>query len=108
MIDSFSGDFTRVCFTVDLTYPTIDIIADVKKEISKWKTVRRKYNRHEKKRQNLYIDGVKKILEAYDLREKGLTYQEIAKSSSPDAIQKTRNRYKKAKRYIEGEYKQIR
>lgn len=109
MIDSFSGDLAKICFTVDLSYPTNDIVADLKKEISKWKTVRRKYNKDEKKRQNLYIDGVKKMLQVYDLREvKRLTYNQIANDSNPHAIQKTRNMFKKAKRYIEGEYKQIR
>lgn len=108
MIDNFRGDLTRVCFTVDLSYPTNDIVADIKKEISKWKAVRRKYNMQKEKRQSLYFEDVKKILQTYDLREKGLTYPAIAKSSSPDAIQKTRNMYKKAKRYIDGGFKQIR
>lgn len=109
LIDKFDGDLTRVCFEVDLSYPKDDIISDLKQEISKWKSVARKYAQHKKEgRQNLYPADVYKILRVFDLKEKGLTYREIAGTESSDAIQKTMNMYKKAKRYIDGGYKQIR
>jgi|GEM_PF-6841297 hypothetical protein len=107
-ISNVNGDLSKVCFEIDLTFPTDDIVEDFKKEISKWKMVERKYYKHKRPRQRLSPSYVRELLKAFDLKEKNMIYREIAGSSAPHAVQKTMNMYKKAKEFIDGEYKQIR
>lgn len=112
IIDNYKGEIKTVCFEVDLSYQRNKIIADMKRELSKWKGVKKKYEQQDKKRQNLYNKDVLKMLKIFDLREeKGLKYREISEkifgSSSADKLQKVRNMYKKAKKLVEGGYKQI-
>ena len=112
ILEKYDGDLSRVCFEVDLSYPTDDLVEDFKKEVALWKTVARKYQPRKQKRQVLYNENVENMLKIYDYRESGMIFRSIAKKILDDdqnyAIQKVRNLYDKANRYIEGGYKQIR
>ncbi|MFW6275501.1 MAG: hypothetical protein ACOC2M_02595, partial [bacterium] len=91
-IDVFKENLTEVCFEIDLSYPTKEIIEDIKKEVAKWKSVKRKYQPKKQTRQNLFLGDVKKMLQIYDLKGAGWTYSDIAKtifkSNGADSIQR--------------------
>lgn len=111
-IERCDEDLLKVTMELDLSYSTKAIVEDIKKEISLWKQVGQKYSKGARGRQNLFDADVKKMLCVFDLRQAGVTFKKIAKrvfnAETVDAIQRTRNMYSKAKRYSDGEYKQIR
>jgi len=109
---TYEGDLSKITMELDLSYPTNDVVEDIKKEISLWKQAKKAYSRGKQKHQHLSDKDVKRMLRIYELRGQNIKYKRIAKkifgTESIDSIQKTRNMFNKAKSYIDGGYKQIR
>jgi hypothetical protein len=114
IIEIYEGDLTKVIMEVDLSYPTKEIVEDIKSEISLWKQIKRKFSDEKQIRQHFDDKEVQKMFRVFDMKskDKNYSYIEIAKvvfgNHGADAIQKVRNMLNKVKKNANGGYKQIR
>jgi hypothetical protein len=110
-VEDYRGDVSQICIEVDLTLPKKQVMVDVEKEISAWKTIYRK-NVKSRTRNDMYAT----YLQIYDLKKKKKkTHSQIAQIAYPQetgnldsTIQKVKRNYKEAKKLVEGGYVKIR
>jgi len=123
ILSKYDGNIDEVCMEIDISASTVQIVKDIKRAISVWKKVYKRYRKVKEVRKRPY--NYDKYLKIYDLKKSGKNVEEIAKAvyfneyelgmensnskcNLNSLLKKVAASIKASEKLVEGKYRKIR